>query len=1020
MGSSLCHRTITVEQEQVKVPLSIAKATEARDALAKTLYDNLFKWLVKAINDKVDISASASSAKSAAADAAGAGEGDDGESKVAVSHPPPAASFSSSSTIGGRSGSRSIGILDIFGFEILANNTFEQLCINYVNEKLQQLYNKHVFKEETDLYDREQIDFPPFNFTDNQRVIDLLEKRPAGMFLMLDEEGYVPRGGDQKFLRKLTGRHAAASGLFQASRFKPTEFVVSHFAAKVTYSCVGMVEKNKDVLNLNLVQVLEAITLPLLKTILVPPKPAELAGGGDDANSRNSLPPGGRPAASTRGSKRNTYTSAGSRRLQTSRRPPSLSGQLRQGMTQLLIKLGKTAPHFIRCVKPNENRAAGEIDLPMVLEQLKCLGIVESLQIQRQGFPFRKTYAAFLLRYRAIAPSFYGPGVEASKELCEQFLRAVEERTTPHVDVLGLDCFRLGLTMCFYRAPQHLALEEQLGVRLNAAITAIAAVVRGCLHGRRVARRLREARRKVGAAVQARELEGLRVAVLDAGPLAEKWGSWLELKEAESLLHVLEEEMRITAVVGPILDLPVPQCDKKEASLAEAVKAADKIHMSTDVATRGRVLLVEMRERSLIRRKLREATVNSDARLLAEMLERAENALGRHGSFCARELEKARVELDQIDKEQDSLDTLGAALACGGAQGSLGTLDGSDADTSQLKAAVEMAVRVDVKTNRGRTLLSAARTLVVLREGLKARDWEAIGAHMRDRTAIAWIPKRKDGRIRGASTILAPSPQRESQLDYNDGEPLEGKGGGGGGGGGEDEDEDDFVPDSLPAGLGAAHDEVRRINNELTNRRWIKKLGAALRKGPAMLMKRQGARMQLVSRPSSSDGMYANDGGDTGEDGDDDAGGGGGADTHLSHKPGLIDMETIDLAELGAAVQQAASACDGVHCPMGDTLKSRLEMSRIVLSLRHALVDGELVAVDDALAALDKIGHLGLPEVTIGEIQAAEEELTYVEEPPIRYNVQCSALTCTQRNTTSHLAETLRYSDTETLETLRP
>ena len=287
---------------------------------------------------------------------------------------------------------------DIFGFEIFEHNSFEQLCINYTNEPvrisqntifqieraalhlykamaralmlaqllvqcdgrmLQQHFDNNTFKLEEKIYADEGIDFEHVDIIDNQPMIDLITKRHVGILPLLDEELIVPRGSDKKFLSKLAkSQKKEQNAAFEAVRFKPFLFVVRHYAGDVTYDGQGFLEKNRDTLTPDLVEMLQTSTSPFINK-LYPPKMT----------------------------------------LSDRDRKSSLSKQFQGQLRALMGQLYKTEPHYIRCIKPNDDKAKLTFVPRNCFEQLTYSGVFEAVAIRKQGFPFRLPHKEFSERY---------------------------------------------------------------------------------------------------------------------------------------------------------------------------------------------------------------------------------------------------------------------------------------------------------------------------------------------------------------------------------------------------------------------------------------------------------------------------------------------------------------------------------------------------------------------------------------------------------------------------------------------
>ncbi|OMP04597.1 IQ motif, EF-hand binding site [Corchorus olitorius] len=314
---ALCTRKIRAGKDSIAKKLTMQQAIDTRDALAKFIYGSLFDWLVEQMNKSLKM--------------------------------------------GKQYTARSISILDIYGFESFKKNSFEQFCINYANERLQQHFNRHLFKLEQEEYELDGIDWTKVDFEDNQECLDLFEKKPLGLLSLLDEESNFPNATDLTFANKLK-QHLNANPCFKGDRGRT--FGVRHFAGEVLYDTNGFLEKNRDPLNSELVQLLSSCNeqLPQLFASKI---------------LNQSL----NPAISLDGSKQSVAT--------------KFKGQL----FKLMHQLENTTPHFIRCIKPNCKRLPGKYEEDLVLEQLRCYGILEVVRISRSGYPTRITHQEFAERY---------------------------------------------------------------------------------------------------------------------------------------------------------------------------------------------------------------------------------------------------------------------------------------------------------------------------------------------------------------------------------------------------------------------------------------------------------------------------------------------------------------------------------------------------------------------------------------------------------------------------------------------
>ncbi|PNY18319.1 myosin MYO2 [Tolypocladium capitatum] len=387
--------------EKITSNLSQAQAIVVRDSVAKFIYSSLFDWLVDIINHSLAT--------------------EDVLNRVS--------SF--------------IGVLDIYGFEHFAKNSFEQFCINYANEKLQQEFNQHVFKLEQEEYLREQIDWTFIDFSDNQPCIDLIEGK-MGILSLLDEESRLPMGSDEQFVTKLHQNYAADKqhDFYKKPRFGKTAFTVCHYAIDVTYESEGFIEKNRDTVPDEHMAVLRATGNPFLKQVL----DAASAVREKDVASASS----------------NAVRPAGGRKIGVAvNRKPTLGGIFRSSLIELMSTINNTDVHYIRCIKPNEAKMAWQFEGPMVLSQLRACGVLETVRISCAGYPTRWTYEEFALRYYMLVHS--SQWTSQIREMADAILTKALGTSTGK----GLDKYQLGLTKIFFRAGMLAFLENLRTSRLN-------------------------------------------------------------------------------------------------------------------------------------------------------------------------------------------------------------------------------------------------------------------------------------------------------------------------------------------------------------------------------------------------------------------------------------------------------------------------------------------------------------------------------------------------------------------------
>ena len=351
-------------------PLNQTQATAVRDALSMSLYSRLFDWIVLRLNEALK----------------------------------PTSDYVSS-----------IGILDIYGFEIFERNSFEQLCINYVNEKLQQIFIELTLKAEQDDYTSEGIQWVPIKYFDNKIVCDLIEEqRPAGIFAVLndavatvhaDSEAADKKCGES--LRNITNQHFQHRGV---------KFVINHYAGDVTYELVGITDKNKDTMNKDLLELVKSSANPLLNKVF----PEEV-----DRENR--------------------------------KRPSTASDKIKNSASQLVTTLKGCEPSYIRCIKPNANKSYKEYDVKMMNHQIIYLGLLENIKVRRAGFAYRQTFEIFMNRFYLLTPRTCHAGDNIWKSSAKEGCKAIFMDT-------GIDQseWQLGITKAFIKKPETLFLLEAM------------------------------------------------------------------------------------------------------------------------------------------------------------------------------------------------------------------------------------------------------------------------------------------------------------------------------------------------------------------------------------------------------------------------------------------------------------------------------------------------------------------------------------------------------------------------------
>ncbi|XP_036972614.1 unconventional myosin-Vb isoform X2 [Acanthopagrus latus] len=398
----LCHRKLATTSETYVKNMSSKQASNARDALAKHIYARMFDWIVEHINMSLQTSSKQHSF---------------------------------------------IGVLDIYGFETFEVNSFEQFCINYANEKLQQQFNSHVFKLEQEEYMKEQIPWTLIDFYDNQPCIDLIEAK-LGILDLLDEECKVPKGTDQNWAQKLYKQHSS-SAHFQKPRMSNVSFIIIHFADKVEYQCEGFLEKNRDTVYEEQINILKASQFQLV---------ADLFHDKDGVSSSKS-------------SRVNVRAAKPTPKTPNREHRKTVGHQFRSSLHLLMETLNATTPHYVRCIKPNDVKEAFSFDSSRAVQQLRACGVLETIRISAAGYPSRWTYPDFFSRYRVLLKK--SDMMSADKKLvCRNLLETLIKEP---------DMYQFGKTKIFFRAGQVAYLEKIRADKFRSACIKIQKTVRGWL-----------------------------------------------------------------------------------------------------------------------------------------------------------------------------------------------------------------------------------------------------------------------------------------------------------------------------------------------------------------------------------------------------------------------------------------------------------------------------------------------------------------------------------------------------------
>ncbi|XP_053147212.1 myosin-10 isoform X2 [Hemicordylus capensis] len=498
---------IKVGRDYVQKAQTKEQADFAVEALAKATYERLFRWLVHRINKALDRTK--------------------------------------------RQGASFIGILDIAGFEIFELNSFEQLCINYTNEKLQQLFNHTMFILEQEEYQREGIEWNFIDFgLDLQPCIDLIERpaNPPGVLALLDEECWFPKATDKTFVEKLVQEQGTHSKFQKPRQLKDkADFCIIHYAGKVDYKADEWLMKNMDPLNDNVATLLhqssDKFVAELWKDEIhniqrasfydnvtgLPDAPVDRIVGLDQVTGM-------------------TETAFGSA-YKTKKGMFRTVGQLyKESLTKLMATLRNTNPNFVRCIIPNHEKRAGKLDPHLVLDQLRCNGVLEGIRICRQGFPNRIVFQEFRQRYEILTPNAIPKGFMDGKQACERMIRALE---------LDPNLYRIGQSKIFFRAGVLAHLEEERDLKITDIIIFFQAVCRGYLA------------RKAFAKKQ-QQLSALKVLQRNCAAYLKlrHWQWWRVFTKVKPLLQVTRQEEELQAKDEELVKVKEKQI-KVEAELEE-------------------------------------------------------------------------------------------------------------------------------------------------------------------------------------------------------------------------------------------------------------------------------------------------------------------------------------------------------------------------------------------------------------------------------------------------------------------
>ena len=403
--NALTKKELRARGEVTLVLLNATQANETRDALAKAIYIKCFDFLIHVINEELSVEA-----------------------------------------FQGRHASEittTIGVLDIYGFEVFDMNGFEQLFINFANEKLQQHFNHHTFEEEIKACERENISCEDFTYLDNQETLNLIESKSAGrgggILKILDDECKFPRGTDEAFLNKLKNSHKDNPLISFSRKFTDLGFDIVHYAGSVNYTVKDFVEKNKDTLSDDLEQLMDNSAIK------------ELSG-----ETMHVVEVVGRAKA----------------------RQLTVAGKFQKDLNNLLAQLNASEPHFIRCIKPNEEKEPMIFNHALVHTQLKQSGAFDALSIRKRGYQFQFPHAVFMQRYRPLVVKHQALDPNKSmRSRCVDLITALSAKI-PGMGSLSTN-MQVGDSMVFWKSAEDVMLSGLRKEIVRAAVLTLQRFIRG-------------------------------------------------------------------------------------------------------------------------------------------------------------------------------------------------------------------------------------------------------------------------------------------------------------------------------------------------------------------------------------------------------------------------------------------------------------------------------------------------------------------------------------------------------------
>jgi myosin-5 len=635
LEQALCFKAVEIRKEIQLIANKKEQATEARDSMAKHIYGTMFDWLVYRINSflcKV-------------------------QSKDMV------------------------GVLDIFGFEVFDINSFEQFCINYANEKLQQHFNQFIFKMEQNEYKAEGIEFNNVAFVDNQECLDLIEGNP-GVLRMLDEEVMLPKGTDDGLVEKLhkTFSEDLKHKHYDRKKTQKVVFVVKHYAGEVTYTITNFCEKNRDNIYDSLLNTLVTSKNIVLKKIF-------------EESADDALPDVASPASPSTISKASatpTMKSKGG-----GAKAKTLGSKFKTQLQSLMSSLNKTSPHFIRCIKPNMAKVGDNFDAVLVLKQLRYAGLFEAIRVRAAGYGYRKHHEQFWNRYRAVLPRDQRKAVAESKDYSSGCKKIIDE-----LKELDSKDLQLGKNKVFYRTPILVYLEQRRGKAMEKFAIMLQSAARGII-AKRVKRRLFAIVQNIRAAIASDDIQQMQHALEQA----EKSGVTLfEVNSLKQAFGFAKEEQQVVALLKEAIGL------RDVYPIEGALAQAEKLNIEARTKKESVKKLIQEAQSLkdyLLRRE--EAIHNLKDAIKSETIEEMEHCLKAGAELDLPEslLNEAKELLDKLLKEKAIVDAIEAAI--------------NAKDINQVEERIQNAKGINL-SNEQRKVIAKARDFIVSHYRVRLMD----------------------------------------------------------------------------------------------------------------------------------------------------------------------------------------------------------------------------------------------------------------------------------------------------------